>query len=133
GQPRAADGQGRALRGPLPQRVRGGLGAGLGPPPLPSRSRLACAAGVPRSRALLSARARSRQDLGVQHLPRVEIHYCPRCRWLMRAAWMAQELLTPFSDELGEVALVPSREAGLFRVLLDDEQLFDRREAGRFP
>lgn len=51
----------------------------------------------------------------------------------MRAAWMAQELLTTFSDELGEVALVPSREAGLFRVILDDEQIFNRREQGRFP
>lgn len=51
----------------------------------------------------------------------------------MRAAWMAQELLTTFSDELGEVALVPSPEAGLFRVALDGEQIFDRREAGRFP
>lgn len=74
-----------------------------------------------------------RQDLDVRHTPRVEIHYCPRCRWLMRAAWMAQELLTTFSEELGEVALVPSREAGLFRVILDDELIFDRREAGRFP
>lgn len=46
---------------------------------------------------------------------------------------MAQELLTTFSDELGEVALVPSSEAGLFRVVLDGEQIFDRREAGRFP
>ena len=66
--------------------------------------------------------------------PRIEIHYCPRCRWLMRAAWMAQELLTTFSEELGEVALIPSPEAGLFRVILDGEQLiFDRREQGRFP
>lgn len=51
----------------------------------------------------------------------------------MRAAWMAQELLTTFCEELGEVALVPSREAGLFRVVLDDEPIFDRRETGRFP
>jgi selenoprotein W-related protein len=65
--------------------------------------------------------------------PRVEIHYCPRCRWLMRAAWMAQELLSTFNDELGEVALVPSPEAGLFRVILDGEQVFDRREHGGFP
>lgn len=51
----------------------------------------------------------------------------------MRAAWMAQELLTTFSEELGEVALVPAQESGRFRVILDGEQIFDRREAGRFP
>jgi selenoprotein W-related protein len=65
--------------------------------------------------------------------PRVEIHYCPRCRWLLRAAWMAQELLTTFTDELGEVALVPSLESGRFSVILEGELLFDRKQAGRFP
>jgi selenoprotein W-related protein len=74
-----------------------------------------------------------REDVEVPHTPRVEIHYCPRCRWLMRAAWMAQELLMTFTDELGEVALIPSPEAGLFRVNLDGEQIFDRREHGGFP
>jgi selT/selW/selH-like putative selenoprotein len=39
--------------------------------------------------------------------PRVEIEYCTQCRWLLRAAWLAQELLTTFEHELGEVALVP--------------------------
>ena len=38
---------------------------------------------------------------------RVEITYCTQCQWLLRAAWMAQELLTTFTTELGEVALVP--------------------------
>jgi selenoprotein W-related protein len=69
----------------------------------------------------------------VPNTPRVEIHYCPRCRWLLRAAWMAQELLTTFPDELGEVALVPSPESGRFRVILDGEQIFDRKQAGGFP
>src|SRR5215475_1923614 len=39
--------------------------------------------------------------------PRLEIEYCRQCRWLLRAAWLAQELLTTFEKELGEVALVP--------------------------
>ena len=39
--------------------------------------------------------------------PRVEIEYCTQCRWLLRAAWMAQELLTTFAADLGEVALQP--------------------------
>lgn len=64
--------------------------------------------------------------------PRVEINYCTQCRWLMRAAWMAQELLTTFETELGEVALVPGT-GGVFDVRLDGELLYSRKEEGRFP
>jgi selenoprotein W-related protein len=64
--------------------------------------------------------------------PRVEIVYCTQCRWLLRAAWLAQELLTTFSEELGEVALVPGR-GGIFEVRLDAELLFSRAEERRFP
>ena len=64
--------------------------------------------------------------------PRVEIEYCRQCRWLLRATWMAQELLTTFESELGEVALVPG-SSGVFEVRLDRETLFSRSEEGRFP
>ncbi len=64
--------------------------------------------------------------------PRVEIRYCTQCRWLLRAAWMAQELLTTFEGELGEVALVPGT-GGIFQVWLDGELIFSRKEAERFP
>ena len=65
--------------------------------------------------------------------PRVEIHFCTQCRWLLRAGWMAQEILTTFDNfELGEVALIPGT-GGIFRVILDGEVLWDRKEAGRFP
>jgi selenoprotein W-related protein len=64
--------------------------------------------------------------------PRVEITYCTQCRWLLRAGWMAQELLTTFDTELGEVALVPGT-GGVFEVRVDGELVWSRREAGRFP
>jgi len=64
--------------------------------------------------------------------PRVEIVYCTQCRWLLRAAWMAQELLTTFAAEVGEVALVPGT-GGVFEILLDDSVVWSRAEAGRFP
>jgi selenoprotein W-related protein len=64
--------------------------------------------------------------------PRLEIEYCTQCRWLLRAAWMAQELLTTFERELGEVALVPGT-GGIFEVRLDSETIFSRRAEGRFP
>ena len=64
--------------------------------------------------------------------PRVEIEYCTQCRWLLRAAWVAQELLTTFVDSLAEVALVPGT-GGVFDIRLDGELLFSRKDAGRFP
>jgi selenoprotein W-related protein len=62
----------------------------------------------------------------------VEIEYCTQCRWLLRAAWMAQELLTTFESELGGVCLRPGT-GGIFEVRLDGEMLFSRKAAGRFP
>jgi len=64
-------------------------------------------------------------------LPRVEIEYCTQCRWLLRAAWMAQELLTTFEGELGEVALVPGA-GGVFDVRVQGEIFFSRAAQGRF-
>ena len=64
--------------------------------------------------------------------PRVEIQYCTQCRWLLRAAWVAQELLTTFENELGEVTLVPGT-GGVFEVKVDGEVIFSREKEGRFP
>ncbi len=64
--------------------------------------------------------------------PRVEIEYCTQCRWLLRAAWMAQELLTSFEAELGGVALVPGA-GGVFEVRVDGTTIWSRKERGRFP
>lgn len=63
----------------------------------------------------------------------VEIEYCPGCRWLLRAAWTAQELLTTFEQELGSVALKPSEHSGRFCVTLDAEVIWDRKQEGGFP
>ena len=64
--------------------------------------------------------------------PRLEIEYCTQCRWLLRAAWMAQELLTTFEAEIGGVTLVPGTGA-VFEVRLEGETLWSRKEKGRFP
>jgi selenoprotein W-related protein len=66
------------------------------------------------------------------HAPRVEITFCTQCRWLLRAAWTAQELLTTFNTELGEVALVPGT-GGVFEVRVGETLIWSRHQAGRFP
>lgn len=63
---------------------------------------------------------------------RVTIQYCTQCQWLLRAGWMAQELLSTFAQELGEVALIPGT-GGVFRIAVDDELIWDRKEQGGFP
>jgi len=65
--------------------------------------------------------------------PVITIEYCPKCRWLLRAAYMAQELLTTFEDDLHGVLLHPSEVAGRYSISINDEVIFDRKREGRFP
>ena len=51
----------------------------------------------------------------------------------MRAAWLAQETLTTFSEDIGEVALQPGN-GGILEIRLGDEPLiFSRKESGDYP
>ena len=63
---------------------------------------------------------------------KLEIEYCTQCHWLLRAAWMAQELLTTFASDITSLALVPGT-GGIFEVRLNGAVIFSRKEAGRFP
>jgi selenoprotein W-related protein len=65
-------------------------------------------------------------------LPIVEIEYCRQCRWLMRAAWMAQELLSTFEEEIAGVML-KSGTGGVFLISVGEEAVWSRGEEGRFP
>ena len=66
------------------------------------------------------------------HKPRIEIHYCTKCRFILRANWLAQELLSTFSNKVGELALIPS-DGGIFTVYCDEVEIFSRKNKGRFP
>ncbi len=60
------------------------------------------------------------------------ITYCTQCRWLLRATWVAQELLTSFTTDIGELGLRPGT-GGVFTVAIDDEIVWDRKADGGFP
>ena len=62
----------------------------------------------------------------------VRIEYCSQCRFVLRASWLAQELLFTFGQDLKEVSLQPA-SGGTFVVGLNQEVLFDRSIEGRFP
>lgn len=63
---------------------------------------------------------------------RVEIQYCTQCQWLLRAAWMAQELLSTFQNEIAELALKPGT-GGIFEVHANGVLVWSRKTEGRFP
>jgi selenoprotein W-related protein len=65
--------------------------------------------------------------------PGIEIEYCTRCRWLMRAGWMAQELLATFEQDVGAVTLVPNAEGGVFEVRVGRKSVWSRKKESRFP
>jgi selenoprotein W-related protein len=64
--------------------------------------------------------------------PTLTIEYCPKCGWLLRAAYVAQELLTTFTDELKSVNLQPSEISGAYKISINDEIIFDRKEHSGF-
>ena len=65
--------------------------------------------------------------------PLIVIEYCPKCGWLLRAAYMAQEFLTTFADELSGVTLKPSETGGHYSIRVDEIVVFDRKDHGGFP
>ena len=64
--------------------------------------------------------------------PVITIEYCPKCHWLLRAAYMAQEILTTFADEVGAVTLKPGEIGGRYIIRVNDLKVFDRKEYGGF-
>lgn len=65
--------------------------------------------------------------------PIITIEYCPKCGWLLRAAWIAQELLTTFTEELFAVQLVPSEVGGTYTIKVNETMVWDRKREGHFP
>lgn len=64
--------------------------------------------------------------------PRIAITYCTQCQWLLRAAWMAQELLSTFGEDIAEVALLPGH-GGAFSIAYDGDIVWERVRDGGFP
>lgn len=63
---------------------------------------------------------------------KIQIMYCCQCRWLMRSSWMAQELLSTFSQEINELTLRPS-SGGVFEIIANDTVVWSRKINGGFP
>ena len=59
----------------------------------------------------------------------ITITYCSQCNWMLRASWMAQELLHTFSTDIASVTLVPGT-GGIFTIDVDGQQIWERKQDG---
>jgi selenoprotein W-related protein len=64
--------------------------------------------------------------------PRITITYCTQCNWMLRTAWLAQELLSTFGQDIAEVALIPGT-GGVFEIHADAVLIWERKRDGGFP
>ena len=65
--------------------------------------------------------------------PLIEIEYCTKCRWLLRASWIAQELLSTFNAEIRGVTLIPGNEAGIFEIRCGRKIIWERGKKKGMP
>jgi selenoprotein W-related protein len=137
----SAEAAGGLLRGGVTTSAWSGRAAGVcGPPrPVPRRSRQRSTPESTRVRGPRGGsegKARLSRDVtsfgGSKVENRIEILFCTQCRWLLRAAWMAQELLTTFDQEISELSLKPGT-GGIFEIRANGVLLWSRKEQGRFP
>lgn len=79
------------------------------------------------------------QDLALADnysLPNVNVRYCNDSKWMMRANWICQEILSTFQDEVRSVTLIPMRssieeKSGIFEVSISDRIVWNRKKDGK--
>lgn len=64
--------------------------------------------------------------------PIITITYCTQCNWLLRSAWMAQELLHTFSYEIASLNLQPGT-GGIFEIHVNQDLIWSRKAQNGFP
>ena len=69
----------------------------------------------------------------VMEKPQIEIEYCIKCRWLPRASWISQELLSTFSGEIGGITLIPSKISGIFEIRCGRKVIWERDKKQGIP
>lgn len=63
---------------------------------------------------------------------KIDIKYCSKCRWSLRASWMAQEILSTFEEEVDGLSLLPGT-GGIFEITVNGQLIWSRKEMGGFP
>ena len=69
----------------------------------------------------------------IMEKPKIEIEYCTKCRWQLRASWISQELLSTFINEIGGVTLIPSKISGIFEIRCGRDIIWERDNKKGMP
>jgi len=69
----------------------------------------------------------------IMEKPLIEIEYCTKCKWLLRASWISQELLSTFDNEIGGITLIPSDISGIFEIRCGRDIIWERAEKTGMP
>ena len=64
---------------------------------------------------------------------KLTVEYCTKCRFMMRSAWIAQELLQTFEGALDEAALRPSLVPGIWQIHANGQLVWDRKTERGLP
>lgn len=63
---------------------------------------------------------------------KVDIYYCSQCNWMLRSAWLMQELLHTFQGDIQTISLHPDT-GGRFEIFCNNQRIWNRVEDGGFP
>ena len=67
-----------------------------------------------------------------QSMAKIDIFYCNQCNWMLRSAWLMQELLQTFQGDIEVISLHPDT-GGRFEVFCNDQRIWSRVDDGGFP
>lgn len=63
---------------------------------------------------------------------KIDIYYCQKCNFLLRAAWMAQEILHTYGEDLESLTLHPD-SGGRYRIVCNETEIWEKKRDGGFP
>ena len=63
---------------------------------------------------------------------KIEIEDCTQCNWMIRSAWVAQEILNSFENNIKEIVLIPS-SGGIFEIRINQEIVWSLKLNRKFP
>lgn len=62
----------------------------------------------------------------------IDIYYCQKCHFMLRATWMCQELLYTFGEDLDSINLHPD-SGGRYEVFCNGISIWEKKRDGGFP
>ena len=62
----------------------------------------------------------------------ITIKYCTQCQWMLRATWIAQEILSTFEEDISTISLEPGK-GGVFEIQVNEILIWSLKKERKFP